>query len=677
ECYFQMTLAEAVAEGCAESTIRPKSASSEAEVTASSLLESYSWDVQRAFSRVSDMNLYDEEQLSGTADWVVVTGMPPEAHAYSSAGPDHSEPAPLLDGAYIWRFDDPSLALDSLEHAVKTGYIKIFYPLVELQTQLQFTPNDTLFSDQWHLDNTGQSSGTSGEDANITGVWDNYNGSGVVISIVDDGVQTGHPDLSANWNAAVSYDWCDGDTDPNPQSSSENHGTAVAGVAAATGDNNLDVSGAAFGATLSGQRLISCSVTDSILAGVLSFNNDIIDIYQNSWNYIDQLYPSVGPLTTAALSLAEQNGRGGLGNIIVFSAGNGLLGGSNSNYKDLPNSRYTIAVSAIDHTGVQSYYSEPGANILVAAHSSGGNKGSEFPYTTYVGITTTDRTGSDGYSSGDTDNNFGGTSSAAPLVSGIIALMLEANENLTWRDVQHILVNSARKNDPSDSSWGANGAGHDVSHKYGFGVIDAGAAVALAENWASVDDEANASYGPYTPSVAIPDASSSWTEVSTYVSAGVQVETTEVTVDIDHTYRGDLDIVLVSPSGTESWLAEGGRSDSGDDFDDWTFSTVHNWGEQSAGTWTLKVRDMAFGDFGTLNSWTLNTYGTSNPLYVTGAFEYEDREFDETGFTGVNPYLPIRGADVEIFDDSTGTILATTRTNNLGVFNASITITAA
>ena len=109
----------------------------------------------------------------------------------------------------------------------------------------------------------------------------------------------------------------------------------------------------------------------------------------------------------------------------------------------------------------------------------------------------------------------------------------------------------------------------------------------------------------------------------------------------------------------------------------WTFSSVHHWDESSDGIWTLKVRDMAAGASGTLNSWTLNTYGTNNPLYVTGAFEYEDREFDETGFTGVNPYLPIRGADVEIFDDSTGTILATTHTNNLGVFNASITIGSA
>ena len=103
ECPDHLTPAEAVARGCTE-----------AEAPASSLLESYSWEVQRAFSRVSDMSLYDEEQLSETADWLVVTEMSLEAHAYSSAGPDHSEPALLLKGSYIWSFDGPSLALDSL-----------------------------------------------------------------------------------------------------------------------------------------------------------------------------------------------------------------------------------------------------------------------------------------------------------------------------------------------------------------------------------------------------------------------------------------------------------------------------------------------------------------------------------------------------------------------------------
>ena len=82
------------------------------------------------------------------------------------------------------------------------------------------------------------------------------------------------------------------------------------------------------------------------------------------------------------------------------------------------------------------------------------------------------------------------------LASGVIALILEANANLTWRDVQHILVHSARVNDANDNGWGVNGAGHDVSHKYGFGAVDAGSS-GSAENWTNVDPAINITSGTH------------------------------------------------------------------------------------------------------------------------------------------------------------------------------------
>ena len=176
---------------------------------------------------------------------------------------------------------------------------------------------------------------------------------------------------------------------------------------------------------------------------------------------------------------------------------------------------------------------------MVAAHSNGAGEG----------ITTTDITNSGGYnSSGNITHTFGGTSSATPLAAGVIALILEANANLTWRDVQHVLVNSARMNDATDSSWTVNGGGHDVSHKYGFGAVDAGAAVAVAENWTNVGEELNATYGPYSPGTNIPDDSTGWTEFTTVVTDEYSLESVDVMVDISHTSRGDLDIVLVSLS---------------------------------------------------------------------------------------------------------------------------------
>ncbi|SVB85723.1 uncharacterized protein METZ01_LOCUS238577, partial [marine metagenome] len=236
----------------------------------SSLLEGYSSDVQKAFAVSSDLERYEPEQLNAIRSWVVVTKMGVENQLKSTGSPDEVEIAPVLMGAYIWSFDDPSLALDSLARAIKIGDIEIYYPLILYEAQPAYTPNDPDYGDQWHLDNTGQSGGTSGEDVNISGVWDNYDGSGVVISIIDDGLQKDHPDLSTNFDLSLSYDRCgDGGTDPSPQASDENHGTAVAGVAAATGDNSVNVAGAAYGATLSGQRLIACGIPDTVMAATL------------------------------------------------------------------------------------------------------------------------------------------------------------------------------------------------------------------------------------------------------------------------------------------------------------------------------------------------------------------------------------------------------------------------
>ena len=725
-CPAHLTPAEVVALGCSED-----------EVAASSLLESHSMGVQRAFRLSSDLTKYTSEELLETKDWFVITNLDESVHFYQSEGPDKIRPT-LGDGFYIWSYEEPSIAKESLEEMYKSGLIEGFHPLIDMQAMPEFTPNDPLFANQWHLVNTAQIGGSAvaGEDVNITSVWDDYDGTGIIISIVDDGINSSHPDLSTNWNSVVSYDWCNSDSDPSHTITKEYHGTAVAGVAAATGNNNIDVTGAAFGATISAQKIMGSPCNSGWTDGdVLGFSNTIIDIYQNSWGYSTPYYQSVTTPVESGIESSITNGRGGLGSIIVFSAGNGLTEGSNSNNGDLPNSRYTIAVSAITDSGEQSPYSEPGTNILLAAYSNGGQ----------IGILTTDPTGTWGKPGmNSTNGNFGGTSSAAPLVSGIIALMLEANENLTWRDVQHILVNSAKKNDANDSSWIINGAGHDVSEKFGFGAIDAGAAVNKALNWQSVDIEDTSSYGPFTTVKTIADPTSlcqitvystssdsdgdtyedeectfnlpsgetleldlrlpdifandlgvkltepsgtqtiwqpgyfvntntsgpmqsqnnsllnarlinlgsyttsgtytlqiydsygdgcpgfsaftyqisceifatygsDWTESTVTISGGINsLETVELEVDIDHTNRSNLDIVLVSPSGTESWLAKKYHDGNGVPDLNWKFSSVHHWDEYSDGTWTLKIRDVVSGDTGTLNSWSLNIYGTNN-----------------------------------------------------------------
>ena len=479
------------------------------------------------------------------------------------------------------------------------------------------TPNDPLFSQQWHLQNTGQTGGTPGEDANVLPAWQQATGEGVVIGIVDDSLQGNHPDLQSKYRPDLSYDFGEDDADPSPDLDAEftaNHGTAVAGVAAADTNNNTGVVGVAPDAELAGLRLLPEEddeplsvedediLPDSRIADALSYQNQEIDIYNNSW--VDTRFESLGEETLTALQNGVNNGRGGLGNIFVFAAANGRALQDNVNYNSLANSRYTIAVGAIDHSGQLTYYSTPGSAVLVSGYSGG---------TPHPEITTTDVTGEAGYNPEGDYTGFGGTSSAAPLVSGVVALMLDANPNLTWRDVQHILVETSVQNDPSDPGWTINGAGHEISHKYGFGAVDANAAVNAAVNWTMVEPEIVTTSDLVEVNTSIPDNNNESLSSTVTISEDIKVEWVEVVFDAQHTQRGDLEITLTSPDGTESILAETHR-DVNDDFDSWVFTSARHWDESSLGDWTLEVTDNITGETGTWHDWQLNIYGTDDNL---------------------------------------------------------------
>ncbi len=586
------------------------------------IVQTYSPAIQASLARKSDLSLYTQDQLLSASQWVVIS-----AHEQGIAAKE-------LHGAWIVNVD-PQHAPEQITKRVQEGEIEAAYPLVETEMLPRWVPNDPKFSDQWHLQNTGQTGGVSGEDVNITGAWNTYKGNGVVIGIVDDGLDWNHPDLDNYYESTLDYDYCGNDGDPTP-ASNKAHGTAAAGVAAGVGNNNIGVSGSAPRAGLAGLQLISCSTTDTRESSTLSHERQNIDIYSNSWGPSDdgETLEGPGPLMLAAMENDAQIGRSGLGNIITWAAGNGLDDDDNSNYDGYANLRYTIAVTAVTHNGVQSYYAEPGANILVAAPSNGDGES----------ITTTDIEGSGGYTSTDYTDTYGGTSSATPLVSGVIALMLEANSNLTWRDVQHIIVHSSRQNDASDSSWATNGANHDVSHKYGYGVIDAGAAVALAEAWPLVENETSFSSGTLDcVQCNIPDNSPNYVSVNTTVDEPIQVENVDIIVDITHEFRGDLEIILTSPSGTQSVLSEK-HDDDGNDFSDWRFSTVHNWDEDSRGEWTLTVEDQGNNDVGALESWELVVYGTEL-----------DIDSDGDNLTNANE-TNVYGTDPEDYDSDDDTV---------------------
>lgn len=474
------------------------------------------------------------------------------------------------------------------------------------------TPNDALFGNQWHLLNTGQGGGTSGEDVNIVSVWDTYKGSqNEVIAVVDDGVEIAHEDLSPNILGGYSYDYIDGNEDPTGGA----HGTSVAGVAAARGFNSIGVTGAAPEGKIVGHRLLGAN-TDVNEADALTRNGNVIDIYTNSWGPMDDRHlEKPGPLTLSALASGTSNGRGGKGNIYTWAGGNGnnriydvSCGGydcfdDNANYDGYANSRYVFAIAASNNYGAQSSYSEDGANILVNAPSNGGS----------LGITTTDRTGTAGYVSGNYYNGFGGTSSAAPLAAGSIVPILQANPSLSWRDVRLILAQSAEKNNPSDSGWTTNAAGYHINHKYGFGRVDVTNAVNKAISWTNVGPEISTEASK-SPNIPIPDNNANGISDAVSITQNISVEFVEIYFTAnDHTYWGDLDIELISPSGTVSKLATKHyltNAYGSQRYDNWLFGDVRHMGESSQGTWTLKVKDLWAGDVGTLQNWGIKIYGT-------------------------------------------------------------------
>jgi subtilisin-like proprotein convertase family protein len=522
-----------------------------------------------------------------------------------------------VPGWFIFETRKTGGVFDAAEALRKEPGVEAAEPQLARLRAKRSVPTDPLFNSQWHLRDTNSSPGVYGID--VRSVWDTWRGSGIRIGIVDDGIQTSHPDLSANLDTTNDHDWLDVTPDDvNPRLSVDWHGTPCAGTAAARQNNSLGVSGVAPEATLVGLRLIAdfISVTDAQEAEAMAWRNDIIQVKSNSWGEFDNGVTVGGPgtLTQAALANAAQNGRGGLGTIFVWAAGNARELGDNSNYDGYANSIYAIAVAASGINSQQVFYSERGANLTVTAPSDDG----------FAGIVTTDLTGSDGYNDGseipghlDYTNTFGGTSASCPMVAGCVALLLQSKPTLGWRDVQEILLRSAAKLHPTDSDWVDNAAGLHFNHKYGAGLVNTQAAVNLAANWVNRPPQQNVESAQTGLSVVIPDNNPTGiTRTFDLSASNLRVEHVTVTVNINHASRGQLGVTLTSPSGMQSVLAET-HGDTGDNYTNWTFSTVRCWGENSAGTWTLKITDIGTGTTGTLTSATLKVYGS--PKTVTTA----------------------------------------------------------
>lgn len=491
-------------------------------------------------------------------------------------------------------------------------------------------PDDPLFRYQWFLDNHGQSGGGIGRDINVLPVWTDYRGKGIRVAIVDDGVQLDHPDLAANIDEAGSWDVETNSPGGGPVEAGENHGTAVAGLVAALANNGIGGSGVAPEATLLAYR-IDLDTSALKAQGAAAFQKALenrADVVNNSWGedqaFLFRASDDKQAVFFDALNALAIQGRGQKGSIVVLANGNEGARDYDGNLDNFANSRHVIAVGAVDDNGVRSAYSTPGANLLISAPAGGST--SQSSTSPGNGVLTTDRTATDGYNTrvgvaGDYAYNFNGTSAAAPVASGVIPLVLQANSNLGYRDVQEILAHSARFVDPGATSWLTthagtwNGAGSQFSRDYGFGEIDAHGAVRLAEVYTFLHgaprDERNVETVTGSGSVASSGKPEILLDID--LASGIDLNHVDLTLDASIPNPSKLSIFLASPSGTEIPMIIGPQNalapwPSGG----FSMGTNAFWAEKSGGTWTVVIAGAsAAGVTGSVKV-TLEGYGDAH-----------------------------------------------------------------
>ncbi|KAI8882672.1 hypothetical protein K501DRAFT_323903 [Backusella circina FSU 941] len=447
-----------------------------------------------------------------------------------------------------------------------------------LKVKQFFDINDPGFDEQWHLINREQ----LGFDLNVTGVWSQgITGKGVVVAILDDGIDFEHNDLKDNYFPEGSYDFNEHVPEPRPQLSDDTHGTRCAGEIAAV-KNDVCGTGVAYDARVAGIRILSKEITEADEAIAINYEYQKNHIYSCSWGPPDTGEVAEGPngIILDAMVNGIENGRNGSGSIFVFASGNGGAKDDNCNFDGYTNSIYTITVGAVDRMGVHPYYAESCSAQLVVSYSSG--SGGHI-YTTDVG-------------QDQCTNSHGGTSAAAPLAAGVFALVLSIRPDLTWRDMQYLCVQSAVPLSLADPDWVDLPSGRKFNHRYGYGVIDAYKMVESAKTFQNVRPQTNLELRWKSDvSLRIPDitptTSSEVVDKEKALTATIdvtqdlldfaqlgRVEHVTSTLHIEHKRRGDLEILLESPNGITSQLASPRKNDeSVEGFQNWTFMTVKHW----------------------------------------------------------------------------------------------------
>ena len=540
--------------------------------------------------------------------------------------------------------------------------------------------DDPLQPHQWNLQNTGQTAfavagGVPGEDLGMeTTLAEGPAGQGVEIAVVDTGLEICHPDLRDNMAPGASHNFNTEAwprsvaTDPFNPSASGDHGTSVAGLIAATAKNGIGIRGVAPDARIRGFNMLSAFdrgpdptiSLDSLGASKSEPDSSGVHIFNMSYGFLHGRQGNASRPFVEAIEHGVTDLRDGRGALYVKAAGNGFrvcfalrrqhtfanreapyrpndaLGCASANGDYNNNLPQLITVGGYNAHGKRASYSAAGANLWVSAPA--GESGDLEP-----AMVTTDQAGQHRGADnnpgvidldavppdphGDYRSTFSGTSAATPNTSGAIALLLEAQPELTWRDVKHILARTARKIDPDIEpvriafggkpavlrhGWITNAAGYNFHNWYGFGAVSVDAAVEMARTIApgNLGDRASMEF-THEGSAAIPDndgGGASQTLAVSGVSESANIEAVELILRATHGFPSDLGVTLVSPSGTESIVNpifnDSLTGDPGG-FRDWSLLTNAFYGESANGDWTLRVIDAAPGDVGSLDGWTL------------------------------------------------------------------------
>ncbi|OZJ04715.1 hypothetical protein BZG36_01810 [Bifiguratus adelaidae] len=470
--------------------------------------------------------------------------------------------------------------------------------------------SDPGFKDQWHLFNTKQ----IGTDLNVSEVWmQGITGEGVVVAMVDDGLDMESDDLKDSFFAPGSYDFNDHTELPKPRLWDDTHGTRCAGEIAAQ-RNDLCGVGVAFGAKVAGIRILSAEITDVDEAAALNFEYQQNHIYSCSWGPPDDGQSVEAPdgLIKEAIINGIENGRNGSGTIFVFASGNGGASDDNCNFDGYTNSIYSITVGAVDREGKHPYYSERCSAQLLVAYSSGA---SSYIYTTDVGPR-------------HCTDHHGGTSAAAPLATATFALVLSIRPDLSWRDMQYLCVYSAVPFSLDDDEWATLPSGRMFNHKFGYGKLDASRIVELAKTFQNRGPQTAIQIPTMSVNSAIPSDSEKTKPNEGGLVTSIEItpehvvnasfhvlEHVTVTVNIEHQRRGDLEIYLESPSHVVSQLAARRRFDeSPEGLRNWTFMSVKHWEENVTGVWNLRIQDKYYPTkTGKLVDWAITFWGERIP----------------------------------------------------------------